>query len=294
MLKGTGGNMMEERTSVLLEALPYIQRFYGETLVVKLGGALIEDDEIKDSILQDLVLLDYVGMKPVVVHGGGSEVSKEMEKMGKKSEFIEGLRVTDEETIEILHKSLGGKINKEIVLGIQKHGGLAVGVSGIDGNLVQAKRLDVDKEKLGFVGEVEEINPEIIEYMLGKNYIPIIAPMGADREGNSLNLNADTVAAELATALDSEKLILMTDVPGVLEDPDNENSLLSMLTVEIASDMIAEGTIKGGMIPKVKACLRAVKSGVNRAHIIDGKVQHALLLELLTESGVGTMIERSE
>lgn len=282
---------MEERASILLEALPYIQRFYGKTLVVKLGGALIEEEEIKDSILQDLVLLNYVGMNPVVVHGGGSEISKEMEKEGKKPEFVEGLRVTDEETMEILHKSLGGKINKDIVLGLEKHGGLAMGVSGIDGNLVEAEKIE-SEEDLGFVGEVKTINPEIIEYLLKEDYIPVIAPMGADKEGNSLNLNADAVAAELAASLNSEKMILLTDVSGVLENPEDEDSLISELSLEEAQSLIEEGNITEGMIPKVEACIESVKSGVSRTHIIGGKSPHALLLELLTESGIGTMIER--
>lgn len=282
---------MEERASVLLEALPYIQRFYGKTLVIKLGGALIEEDELKDSIFQDLVLLNYVGMKPVVVHGGGSEISREMEKEGKKPEFVEGMRVTDKETMEILHKSLGGKINKEIVLGLEKHGGLAMGVSGIDGSLVQARKLE-GREELGFVGEVERINPAIIEYLIEKDYIPVIAPMGADQEGNSLNLNADTVAAELSSSLNAEKLILLTDVPGVLEDPDDEDSLISVLSPDEAQGLIDEGTVVEGMVPKIEACIDCVEAGVNRAHIIDGTAPNALILELLTESGIGTMIER--
>lgn len=283
---------MNDRSSVLLEALPYIQRFYGKVLVIKLGGSLIEEEELKSSILQDLVLLNYVGMKPVVVHGGGAMVSREMEKEGKKPEFVKGLRVTDEETIDILHKSLGGKINKEIVLGLEKHGGLALGVSGIDGNLVEAKKIGEEGDKLGFVGEIEKINPEIIEYLIAERYIPVIAPMGADGDGNSLNLNADTVSAELASSLNAEKLILLTDVPGVLEDPEDEDSLISKLSLDEAKELIHEGTIREGMIPKVKACVESVEEGVNRAHIIDGTDQHALLLELLTESGVGTMIER--
>lgn len=283
---------MEDRTSLLLEALPYIQRFYGSTLVIKLGGALIEEEELKDSIYQDIVLLNYVGMKPLLVHGGGSEISKEMEKEGKKPEFVEGLRVTDEETMEILHKSLGGKINKDIVLGLEKHGGLALGISGIDGGLIQAEKIEGDGEELGFVGEVERINPEIIEYLIDKDYIPVIAPMGADKEGTSLNLNADTVSAELASSLGAEKLILLTDVPGVLEDPEDEDSLISELTPDKAQELIEEGKIKEGMIPKVQACLDSLEKGVKRTHIINGRTPHALILELLTESGIGTMIER--
>lgn len=283
---------MEERTSVLLEALPYIQRFYGKVLVIKLGGGLIEEEEIRNSLYQDLVLLNYVGMKPVIIHGGGGEVTREMEKIGKTPEFIEGLRVTDEETIEILHKSLGGKINKEIVLGLEKNGGLALGISGIDGKLIQAKKIEKEKEELGFVGEVEKINPEIIDYLLDKNYIPVIAPIGADNEGNSLNLNADTVAAELASSLKAEKLIIMTDVPGVLEDPEDEDTLISELSLEEARDITKEENVTEGMIPKINACIKSIEGGVNRAHIIDGTASHTLLLELLTESGIGTMIEK--
>ncbi|KXA97345.1 acetylglutamate kinase [candidate division MSBL1 archaeon SCGC-AAA259I14] len=282
---------MKDRASVLLEALPYIQRFYGKVLVTKISGSLIEDEKIRNSIYQDLVLLNFVGMKPVVVHGGGSEISREMEKEGKKPEFIEGLRVTDEETIEILHKSLGGKINKEIVLGLEKNGGLALGISGIDGNLVQAEKIE-SEEELGFVGEVEKINPEIIEYLIDKNYIPVIAPMGADREGNSLNLNADIVAAELASSLNAEKLILLTTVAGVLKDPNDEDSLISKLSLKEAEEMVKKENVTKGMIPKIRACIECVESGVNRAHIIDGTTPHTLLLELLTESGIGTMIEK--
>lgn len=282
---------MKDRASVLLEALPYIQRFYGKVLVTKISGSLIEDEKIRNSIYQDLVLLNFVGMKPVVVHGGGSEISREMEKEGKKPEFIEGLRVTDEETIEILHKSLGGKINKEIVLGLEKNGGLALGISGIDGNLVQAKKIE-SEEELGFVGEVEKINPEIIEYLIDKNYIPVIAPMGADREGNSLNLNADIVAAELASSLNAEKLILLTTVAGVLKDPNDEDSLISKLSLKEAEEIVKKENVTKGMIPKIRACIECVESGVNRAHIIDGTTPHTLLLELLTESGIGTMIEK--
>ncbi len=282
---------MEERTSLLLEALPYIQEFHGKVLVIKLGGALLEEEEIRDSIYRDIVLLNYVGMKPVVVHGGGSEISREMRKEGKKPEFVEGLRVTDEETIEILHKSLGGKINKEIVLGLKKHGASALGISGIDGGLIEAEKIEQEKGELGFVGEIKSMNPEIIEYLLDEDYIPVIAPIGVER-GTSLNLNADTVSSELAISLSAEKLILMTDVPGILEDPEREDSLISKLTLEETQDIIEEKAVVEGMIPKVKACLKCVSEGVNRAHIINGKTPHTLLLELLTDSGIGTMIER--
>ncbi|KXB08144.1 acetylglutamate kinase [candidate division MSBL1 archaeon SCGC-AAA385D11] len=283
---------MKRRASVLLEALPYIRRFHGKILVLKLGGALMEE-KLMDSICQDIVLLNYVGMKPLVVHGGGSDISEEMEKAGKKPKFIEGLRVTDEETMDIIYKSLG-KINKKIVLGLGKHGGKSIGISGIDGGLVRAKKVEgKGKEKLGLVGEVEEIDASVVNYLINTGYIPVIAPMGADAEGTSLNLNADTVAAELSTSLQAEKFILLTDVPGVLEDQENKNSLIPRITLEDAQKLIEEKTVTEGMITKLKACAKSVKGGVKRAHIINGTTPHALLLELLTESGVGTMIEEA-
>lgn len=280
----------EKRASVLLEALPYIQRFYGKILVIKIGGALIEQDDLIDLLYKDLVLLNYVGMKPIIVHGGGSEISREMEKEGKQPEFIEGLRVTDKETIEIIHKSLGGKINKKIVLGIEKYGGSAIGISGIDGNLIKAEKIQSERD-LGLVGEVEEINPDVIEYLLEEDYIPVIAPMGADEEGVSLNVNADSVAAGLSSSLEAEKLILLTDVPGVLQDPKDASSLISKLTTKQGRELIERKSIREGMIPKVEACIESIENGTSRAHIINGTTSHALLLELLTESGVGTMIE---
>ncbi len=283
---------MHKRASVLLEALPYIQRFHGKTLVLKLGGSLIGDPKLLDSICQDVVLLNYVGMKVVLVHGGGSEISQEMEKAGKKPKFVEGLRVTDEETMEILHKSLVGKVNKSIVLGLSKHGGRAVGTSGIDGGLIQAKKLKRGKAELGLVGEVEQINPAIINYLISTGYIPVIAPLGAGKNGTSLNLNADTVTAELAAAMNAEKFILLTNVPGVLKNSKKKSSLISRLTVKEAKRLIKGNTIKEGMIPKVGACVKAVEGGVARAHIIDGTASHALLLEILTKGGIGTMIER--
>ncbi|MEA1905049.1 MAG: acetylglutamate kinase, partial [Candidatus Hadarchaeota archaeon] len=206
---------MQDRARVLLEALPYIQRFHGKTLVIKLGGELVEEPKLRDSICQDVVLLNYVGMKPVLVHGGGSEVTQEMQKAGKKPKFIGGLRVTDEATMEILHKSLVGKINKELVLGISKHGGRAVGISGIDGGLIQAKKLKKGRADLGLVGRVERIDPAIIHYLISTECVPVIAPLGVDAKGRSLNVNADMVAAELAVNMKAEKMILLTNVPGV-------------------------------------------------------------------------------
>jgi acetylglutamate kinase len=301
---------MQDRATVMLEALPYIGEFHGKTIVVKLGGGVMEKDKQLDSLLHDVVLLSYVGMKIVIVHGGGPEVSEEMRKQGKKPKFIEGLRVTDEETMEILHEQLAGKVNTEIVLGLNKHGAKyrisAVGISGMDGNFIRAHKLlyktttskgrEVEVD-LGFVGEVEHINPTVIKHYLASTeyiHIPVIVPIGIDAEGHSLNINADTVAAELAVAIHAKKLILLTNVAGVMRDPSNEKTLISQLTPEEAQKLIQEGVIKKGMIPKVEACIKAIQGGVERAHILKGTTPHALLLEILMESGVGTMIERGK
>jgi acetylglutamate kinase len=247
-------------------------------------------------------MLNFVGIKTVLVHGGGPEITREMRKLGKQPEFVGGLRVTDKETMEILHKHLVGKINKEMVLNISKHGGRAVGISGMDGNFIMAKKMEhvVAREgqevevDLGLVGEVEKINPTVVNYLVGSGYVPVIAPVGIDAEGRSLNLNADTVAAEVASVMHAKKFILLTNVLGVLRDPKDEKTLISKLTIEEARKLIQEGVVKKGMIPKVEACVKAVESGVERAHIIKGSEPHALLLEILTESGVGTMIERGK
>ena len=293
---------MQDRATILLEALPYIQYYHGKTIVIKLGGSLMERKKLLESTLRDVVFLNNVGMKTVLVHGGGPEITREMRKTGKEPEFIGGLRVTDKETMDILHKHLVGKINKEIVLNISRHGGRAVGISGMDGNFIVAKKrthvmgreggeVEVD---LGFVGEIDKVNPTIVNYLMGTGYIPAIAPVGVDGEGHSLNLNADTVAAELAEVMHAKKLILLTNVLGVMRDPKDEKTLIPKLTVEEARNLIQEGIIKKGMIPKVEACSRAVQAGVERAHIISGITPHALLLEILTESGIGTMIERGK
>lgn len=294
---------MPERAKIWLEALPYIQQFHDKTIVIKLGGSVLGKEEILDSFFQDVVLLDLLGMRIVVVHGGGPEISEEMRKLGIKPKFVEGLRVTDEKTMEILHEQLAGKINKQIVLGINHHGGKAFGISGMDGNLIRAhkllyktttskgKEIEID---LGLVGEVEKIDPTIINNLIKGGCVPVITPIGIDTEGHSLNINADTAAAEIAAAMHAKKLILITDVIGVMRDPNDEKTLISALTVDDVQKLIQEGVIKKGMIPKVEACLKAVHSGVERAHIIKGTTPHVLLLEILTESGVGTMIERGK
>lgn len=294
---------MQDRAKILLEALPYIQQFHDKTIVVKIGGRVIGNEDMLNSLLQDVVLLSFFGMRMVLVHGGGPEISEEMRKMGIKPKFIEGLRVTDEKTMEILHEQLAGKINKQIVLGINQFGGKAFGITGMDGNLIRArkfvyktttskgKEVEVD---LGLVGEVEKINPAIINNLIKAGCIPVIAPIGIDSEGHSLNINADSAAAELAGALRGKKMVLITDVIGVMRDPNDEKTLISVMTAEEAQKLIQEGVIKKGMIPKVEACLKALQSGVERCHIINGNIPHVLLLEILTETGVGTMIVRGK
>ena len=294
---------MQDRAKIWLEALPYLQQFHGKTVVIKLGGSVLGKEEMLDSLLQDVVLLDLFGMKIVVVHGGGPEISEEMRKMGIRPKFIEGLRVTDEKTMEVLHEQLAGKINTQIVLGINHHGGKAFGVSGMDGSFIRARKLvyktTTSKGKevevdLGLVGEVEKIDPTIINNLIKGGCIPVITPIGVDAEGRSLNINADTVAAELSMALKAKKLILLTDVVGVMRDPSDEKTLISVLTADEAQKLIHEGVIKKGMIPKVEACLKAIQGGVERCHILKGTTPHVLLLEILTESGIGTMIERGK
>lgn len=294
---------MQDRAKVLLEALPYIQQFHDKTIVVKFGGRVIGNDEMLNSLLQDVVLLNLFGMKMVVVHGGGPEISDEMRKSGVKPKFIEGLRVTDEKTMEILHEQLAGKINKQIVLGINHHGGKAFGISGMDGNLIRAHKLiyktTTSKGKeveidLGLVGEVEKIDPAIINNFIKAGCIPVIAPIGIDTEGRSLNINADMVAAELAGAMRAKKLVVVTDVAGVMRDPGDEKTLISTMTSDDIPLLTQQNVIKKGMIPKMDACLKALQLGVERCHIINGAMPHVLLLEILTETGVGTMITRGK
>ncbi len=291
--------MTATRAEVLAEALPYIEEFQGSYVVIKYGGHAMLDEEAKEWTIKDTILLRYVGMKPVVVHGGGPEISKAMEKMGKKPEFVEGLRVTDEETLEIVKMVLVGKINTDIVSRINALGCRAVGLSGKDGRLIMAHKKApqkivaggvTKKVDLGLVGEIEKINPEIIETLTSQGYIPVIAPIGLSSEGKSLNLNADTAAGDIAAALKAKKLIILTDVPGVMNDLKNEKSLIRELKISQADKLLKRKILKGSMIPKVNACVRATKNGVEKAHIIDGRVKHAILLELFTDEGIGTMV----
>lgn len=283
-----------EKAQILLEALPYIQRFRHKTMVIKYGGAAMLQEELKRSFAQDVILLHLVGIRPVIVHGGGPQIGQLLKRLGKESRFVQGLRVTDAETLAVVEMVLGGSINKEIVGLIQHYGGKAVGISGRDGQLLRASKMpnlfdpqtsqEVD---LGFVGEVREVNTEILNTLEHKGFIPIIAPIGEGAEGECYNINADDVAGEVAAALRAEKLILLTDVPGIL---DGHGALVSTLTVEEAEKLVIDKVVTSGMIPKVRACLCALDGGVSKAHILDGRVDHVLLLEVFTEEGVGTQI----
>jgi len=277
---------------ILIEALPYIQALDQKTVVIKFGGNAMVDEALKRSFAQDIVLLKQVGVNPVIVHGGGPQIGKLLEQIGKKSRFIEGMRVTDNETMDVVEMVLGGQVNKQIVSLINGHGGRAVGLTGKDGGMITARKMklavsDTDDNDLGQVGEVESIDPAVVAMLDDDDFIPVIAPIGVGADGSSYNINADLVAGELAKVLDAEKLLLLTNTPGVL-DPDGK--LLTGLSAEETERLIADGIIHGGMLPKVRCALDAVKAGVRTSQIIDGRVRHSVLLELLTDSGVGTLI----
>jgi len=282
---------------VLIEALPYIQRFADKTVVIKYGGNAMVDEDLKKSFARDVVLLKQVGINPVIVHGGGPQIGKLLEQLGKKSEFVEGMRVTDRETMDVVQMVLGGLVNKEIVNLINQIGGRAVGLTGKDGGLIRARQLKISRKSpelqepeiidLGHVGEVASIDPGIVHMLDQGDFIPVVAPIGVGEDGTSYNINADLVAGKLASVLGAEKLMLLTNTPGVL---DKEGKLLTGLSASAVEDLIADGTIHGGMLPKIRCALDAVASGVKTAHIIDGRVEHAVLLELFTDQGVGTLI----
>ena len=286
-----------EKVNVLNEALPYIRKFYGKTFVIKYGGAAMVEDKLKDIFAQDIVLLNFIGIKPVIVHGGGPMINEIMKKMGKKPTFIHGQRVTDKETIDIVEMVLGGLINKEIVALINSHGGRAIGLSGKDGSLINAKKKIVKKLSadtgaseiidLGLVGEVEKINPSIILSIEKDGFIPVIAPIGAGRKNETLNINADYVAGAVAAALKAEKLILLTDTQGIM---DKNKKLISTLDKTKIKALVSKNIISGGMLPKIQACQNAIAGGVKKTHIIDGRIPHALLLEIFTQKGIGTEI----
>jgi acetylglutamate kinase len=286
-----------EKAEVLLDALPYIKRFYGKTFVVKYGGHAMIDDALKDSFAQDVVLLKFIGMDPVIVHGGGPQIGQMLDQLGIESRFVRGMRVTDQPTMDVVEMVLGGKINKEIVTLINRHGGRAVGLSGKDGNLIRARRMKVDAGDgapggvdVGMVGEVIGVDPTVIESLDRSDFIPVISPVGVSDEGETLNINADLVASKVAEALRAEKLILLTDVEGI-RDADGE--VIPTLRADRARELIAKGVIGEGMIPKVQCALEALNGGVAKTHIIDGRLRHAVLLEIFTPEGVGTEVVRN-
>ena len=285
------------KAEILIEALPYIRNFYGKTFVIKYGGAAQVKEELKESFAKDIVTLNFIGIKTTIVHGGGPKISATMEKMGKKPKFVQGQRVTDEETMDIVEMVLGGLVNKEIVSLINNHGGKAVGLSGKDGGLIKAKRKLIKKSSergideiidIGLVGEVTHVDPNIIISLEKDGFIPVISPVGVGTKGETLNINADYVAASVASALRAEKLIILTDVPGII---DKNNKIISTLKKQQIKRLIGDGTIAGGMLPKVQASLKALEGGVIKTHIVDGRVPHCLLLEIFTKEGIGTEIQ---
>jgi acetylglutamate kinase len=292
-----------ETVNILIEALPYIKKFHKKKIMIKYGGHAMIDSEAMSSTARDTVLLKYVGMKPMVVHGGGPEISRSMNKLGKEPKFIGGLRITDQETMDIVKMVLVGKINTDIVSQVCLHGGKGVGISGKDNHLIKARRrapqIIVDnttgEEKtidLGLVGEIDNVNPEIVEMLTSNEYIPIISPIGVDDSSNTLNLNADTVAGDIAAEVDAEKLIILTDVPGILEDPKDPETLIKKVNIDEIKELIDKGIVTDGMIPKVETCINAIENGVKSTHIIDGRIKHSVLLEIFTKKGIGTMITR--
>ncbi len=278
-----------EKAQVLIEALPYIQRFNRKIIVVKYGGSAMVDEELKKQVIQDVTLLKLVGFKPIIVHGGGKEISRWVGKVGKEAEFINGLRKTDEETMEIAEMVLN-KVNKSLVKLVQELGVLSIGISGKDGGLLKVEKKYSDGQDIGFVGEITEVNPKIIYDLLEKDFLPIICPIGMDDEYNTYNINADDAACAIARAVSAEKLAFLTDIEGVYKDPNDKNTLISELTVSQAKELITDGFIGGGMLPKLNNCIDAIDNGVSRVHILDGRIAHCLLLEIFTNKGIGTAI----
>ena len=276
-----------QRAQVLTEALPYIKQYNGKIVVIKYGGNAMINEDLKQQVMEDIALLWLIGVKVVLVHGGGPEISDVMKKFGKEAVFVDGLRVTDKETVDIVQMVLAGKVNKSLVTLLQKQGGHAVGLSGMDGGLIEAKIKD---ERLGYVGEIVKIRPQPITDLLEKNYIPVISTVASDRDGHSYNINGDTAAAYIAGALGAERLIMMTDIAGILRDKDDPTTLIPELTISQAHKLYEEGVISGGMIPKVDCCIEAIHKGVKNVIIMDGRVPHSILMEILTDEGAGTMV----
>lgn len=276
----------EERAEILIQALPYIQKYNDKIIVVKYGGNAMINDDLKEAVMGDIVLLSLIGIKVVLVHGGGPEITELLAKVGKKSEFVGGLRVTDKETVDIVQMVLAGKVNKNLVNLLESKGGKSIGLCGIDGHMIKAKKAD---EKLGFVGEITDVNVAPVLDVLEKGYIPVVSTVGCDDNGNVYNINADTVASRLAGELKAESLISMTDIVGLLRDKDDPSTLISKVYVSDAPQLIRDGVISGGMIPKVNCCIEAIRRGVKKVFIIDGRIPHSILIEVLTDEGIGTM-----
>ena len=281
----------KQRAEVLIEALPYIKNYSGKILLVKYGGSAMRDEGLKRAVMGDLVLLSLIGVKVVLVHGGGPEITEMLDRLGKKTEFVDGLRVTDKETADVVQMVLAGKVNKDLVNLVQSLGGKAIGLSGADGGLIEAKQLD---PRLGYVGEIETLNVKPLLDVLDAGYIPVVSTVGCDREGNVYNINADTAAARIAGMLKAESFINMTDTPGLLEDEKDESTLIGKIFVSEAQRMINQGQLSGGMIPKVSCCVEAIRRGVKKVFIIDGRVPHSILIETLTDEGMGTMFVSGE
>jgi acetylglutamate kinase len=281
-----------DRVKILSEALPYIQKFTGRTVVVKYGGAAMKDESLKENVIRDVVFMACVGIRPILVHGGGPEINVWLEKLGIEPQFKDGLRVTDAATMDVVEMVLGGRVNKDIVARINQAGGNAVGLCGKDGNLIMAR--PQAQEGIGFVGEVSSVNTAILEGLVKSGYIPVVSSVAADEQGQAYNINADTAAGEIAAALGAEKLILLTDTSGILQDYKDPSTLIERVDIQGARELIRSGVVSGGMIPKVSCCIRSLAQGVKAAHIIDGRVAHALLLEIFTDLGIGSMIVASE
>jgi len=280
-----------QRVNILVEAIPYIQKYYNKIIAIKYGGNAMINEELKMQVMQDIVLLSYLGIKVVLIHGGGPEISALLKKVGKQSEFVDGLRVTDRETVDYVQMALAGKVNKDLVNLLQVHGGKVMGISGIDGGMIRA---EIKDERLGFVGEIKQVNPAPIMTLLEQGYIPVVSTLGCDAQGNIYNINADTAAAYIAGAIGAQSLIVMTDIAGILRDKDDPATLISEVTLKQAKQLFAEGIISGGMIPKVQCCIDAIHRGVERVFILDGRIPHSVLLEILTDEGVGTMFLKEE
>lgn len=280
-----------EKAKILVEALPYIKEFNGITVVIKYGGSALINEEIKSTLIKDIALMKFVGFKPVVVHGGGKDINKMLERIGKVSEFKNGLRVTDEETMEIVEMVLAGKLNKALSTEICLQGINAVGICGKDANILKVKKAMPNGEDIGLVGEIQSVNTELIETLINNDFVPVISPIGVDENGTSYNINADYAAVAVAGALNAEKLVFVTDVAGILTDINDPSSVVSTINVEDVLDMIRTGKISGGMLPKVECCIAGVEAGVQNVHILDGRVEHCLILEIFTKKGVGTLIE---